>query len=125
MNQVVISGNVGSVKELKFLNTGTAVLEFSVADKDYKGETVWHNITVMGKSAENVANHIGDVSKVLVKGKLQYNKWEKDGVKHERAYILADNYGGVEFMSYKNKKDNSKEPQREGFQPLDDDDIPF
>lgn len=125
MNNIIISGFVGSVKDLKFNQKGTAILEFSVAEtqKDYKGDTVWHNVTIMGKSAENVAKHIGDVSKVVVKGKLQYNKWEDAKGKHEKAYIMADNYGGVEFMSYKKDKDKSPE----GFQSIDDSEniIPF
>lgn len=97
-NKVTLFGNIGRDAELKYLPSGQAVSEFSLATsrtwKDKEGEkqeeTAWHNIKLWGKTAESLSQYLLKGTKVLVDGRLEYRKWEKDGIKHERAEVVAE-----------------------------------
>lgn len=89
LNKAIVVGNLGRDPELKYLDSGTAVCNFSVAtterwkDKDgeKKEETQWHRCCAFGKTAEFVAQwfHKGDT--IGVEGKIKTREWEKDGDK--------------------------------------------
>ena len=94
MNNITVIGNVGRDPELRYANSGTAVLKFSVADtigKDDNKKTTWHDITVFGEMAENVGSALGKGQRVVVMGRLQKSKYiGRDGVEKEKAEIVAD-----------------------------------
>ena len=94
MNTITVIGNVGRDPELRYANSGTAVLKFSVADtigKDDNKKTTWHDITVFGEMAENVGSALGKGQRVIVMGRLQKSKYTgRDGVEKEKAEIVAD-----------------------------------
>ena len=94
MNNITVIGNVGRDPELRYANSGTAVLKFSVADtigKDENKKTTWHDITVFGEMAENVGSALGKGQRVIVMGRLQKSKYTgRDGVEKEKAEIVAD-----------------------------------
>jgi len=76
---LIAAANVGKDPEMKYLDSGTAVTEFSAAtNKQYKnsaGETVktttWLRVTVYGKMAEVVNQYVKKGSKVLIEGELR------------------------------------------------------
>jgi len=99
INKAQILGNITKQPELKVLPGGSNVCSFNVAtnrvwtDKSSgkKMEQVeFHNITAFGKTAENVAMYMVKGSQVLVEGRLQTRKWEKDGITHYRTEVIAD-----------------------------------
>ena len=94
MNNITVIGNVGRDPELRYANSGTAVLKFSVADtigKDENKKTTWHDITVFGELAENVGSALGKGQRVVVMGRIQKSKYiGRDGVEKEKAEIVAD-----------------------------------
>jgi len=94
VNNITVIGNVGRDPELRYANSGTAVLKFSVADtigKDDNKKTTWHDITVFGEMAENVGSALGKGQRVIVMGRLQKSKYMgRDGVEKEKAEIVAD-----------------------------------
>ncbi|MGA1699490.1 MAG: single-stranded DNA-binding protein [Ilumatobacteraceae bacterium] len=94
MNNITVIGNVGRDPELRYANSGTAVLKFSVADtigRDDNKKTTWHDITVFGEMAENVGSALGKGQRVIVMGRLQKSKYTgRDGVEKEKAEIVAD-----------------------------------
>ena len=94
MNNITVIGNVGRDPELRYANSGTAVLKFSVADtigKDDNKKTTWHDITVFGEMAENVGSALSKGQRVIIMGKLQKSKYMgRDGVEKEKAEIVAD-----------------------------------
>lgn len=94
MNNITVIGNVGRDPELRYANSGTAVLKFSVADtigKDENKKTTWHDITVFGEMAENVGSALGKGQRVVVMGRIQKSKYiGRDGVEKEKAEIVAD-----------------------------------
>lgn len=136
VNKVIIIGNLGQDPEIKYLPSGSAVCNFSVAvseswkDKqsgEQKERTEWISVEVWGNTAEACSKYISKGSKVYVEGKLQTDSWEdKDsGKKMYRTKVRADN---VQFLDNKgdNPRQESKPSQPSPQQSKDyDDDIPF
>lgn len=116
MSTLTVIGNVGGDPELRYTPTGIPVCKFSVAetprvrqaDGTYKdGETVFHPIVVWREMAETVAGCVKTGMRVVVVGRLGVNKWEKDGVKHQRHEITADEVAAS--MKFANVKVNKLE----------------
>jgi single-strand DNA-binding protein len=98
INKVILIGNLGRDPELRYIQSGQAVTNFSVAtnekwkDKDGNNQerTEWHRIVVWGKSAENCAQYLQKGRSVYIEGKLQTREWEdKDGNKRSTTEIVA------------------------------------
>lgn len=107
MNRWVGIGNLGRDPEVKFLQSGQAVCNFSIAinekwtDKDGKKNerTEWVRIVAWGKQAETCGEYLKKGRQVGVEGRLQTREYEKDGQKHFATEIVADR---VEFLGSKN-----------------------
>lgn len=78
INTVAISGNLGRDPELRATQTGTQVLRFSVCVNERRK---------VGDEWQDVPNWVD----VTVFGRLRQSKWEKDGQKHSRLEVIADN----------------------------------
>ena len=93
-SSATIVGNLGRDAEMRYLpNNATPVVSFSVAvDQGFgdRKQTNWWNITMFGQRAENLVKYLVKGTKVALEGELQLDKWEKDGVKHERTKINVD-----------------------------------
>ena len=85
INRVTILGNLGNDPDIKFLPSGDAVANISIAtseswaDKNSgeKKESVeWHRVVFFGKLAEIVGQYLHKGSKVYVEGKLKTRKWQ-------------------------------------------------
>ncbi len=142
MNSVVLVGRLTKDPELRYIpGTGRPVATFSIAvnrpfvNKEGNREADFFNIVVWGKMGENCANYISKGRLVGVHGTIQNRSYEtQTGEKRYITEIVADR---VEFLESKGKSENSGrnnnfeksfEPtglDPEGFQALDDDDIPF
>ena len=93
-SSATIVGNLGRDAEMRYLpNNATPVVSFSVAvDQGFgdRKQTNWWNITMFGQRAENLVKYLVKGTKVALEGDLQLDKWEKDGVKHEKVKIIID-----------------------------------
>jgi single-strand DNA-binding protein len=84
VNKVFLLGNIGKDAEVKALQSGTAVANFSLATteryKDTRGEwqdkTEWHNLVAYGRAAEIVRDYTAKGSKLYIEGKLSTRSWE-------------------------------------------------
>lgn len=97
-NKVQLIGNVGNAPEVKTLNDGKKVANFSMAtNENYKnanGEKVqnteWHNIVAWGKIAEIVEQFVGKGKEVAIEGKLTSRSYEtKEGEKRYVTEVVA------------------------------------
>lgn len=92
-NNLTIDGNLVRDGEIKFSNSGTAVLSFSIAHnakvKD-KEEVHYFDITVFGKHGEYIADFAKMGATVLVAGRLVQQRWEKDGQKRSAIKIIGN-----------------------------------
>jgi len=100
VNKVILVGNLGKDPEVKYLDSGVAVANFSLATsesyKNKEGERVnqteWHNIVLWRGLAEVAEKWLKKGSSIYIEGKIKTRKWEdKDGNTRYNTEILADN----------------------------------
>ena len=128
VNRALILGRVGGDPDVKYTSGGQPIASFSVAtseswtDKstsEKKERTEWHAITFFGRQAEIVRDYVKKGAKVYVDGKLQTDKWEKDGITHYKTKIVGQN---IQLLDEKPKEDKPKPVQG---QVIEDGSIPF
>ena len=94
MNTITVIGNVGRDPELRYANSGTAVLKFSIADnygRDENKKTSWHNVTVFGEMAENVGAVLSKGQRVIVIGRNEESEYTtREGETKKKWQIIAD-----------------------------------
>jgi len=99
LNKVTLIGNLGADPEVRYMPTGGAVTNISLAttrrwkDRD-SGErrdaTEWHRVVFFNRLAEVVGEYLRKGSQVYVEGRLQTRKWQdKDGVDRYSTEIVA------------------------------------
>jgi single-strand DNA-binding protein len=100
VNKVILIGNLGKDPEVRYLDSGVAVANFSLATtenyKNKEGERVsqteWHNIVLWRGLAEVAEKWLKKGSSVYVEGKIRNRKWEdKEGNTRYTTEILGDN----------------------------------
>lgn len=104
VNKVILVGNLGRDPELRYIPSGQAVANFTLATNDRwrdkegnnQERTEWHRIVVWGKSAENCAQYLQKGRSVYIEGRLQTREWEdKDGNKRQTTETIAQT---VQFL---------------------------
>ena len=100
VNKVILIGNLGKDPEVKYLDSGVAVANFSLATtenyKNKEGERVsqteWHNVVLWRGLAEVAEKWLKKGSSVYIEGKIRTRKWEdKEGNTRYSTEILGDN----------------------------------
>ncbi|WP_299977070.1 single-stranded DNA-binding protein [uncultured Pseudoteredinibacter sp.] len=85
VNKVIIVGNCGQDPETKYLPSGSAVTNISVATSDSwtdkqsgqkQERTEWHRIVFFNRLAEIAGEYLRKGSQVYVEGRLQTRKWQ-------------------------------------------------
>jgi single-strand DNA-binding protein len=98
INKVILVGNLGRDPETRYMPSGGAVTNVSIAtskgwkDKDsgeQKERTEWHRIVFFNKLAEIAGEYLKRGSKVYIEGELRTRDWEKDGQKHYTTEVVA------------------------------------
>ncbi|MFC1513885.1 single-stranded DNA-binding protein [candidate division KSB1 bacterium] len=99
INKVLLIGNLGRDPELKYMPSGDAVCNFTLAttetwkdrDGNQQDRTEWHNIVAFRRLAEICGEYLKKGKQVYIEGKIQTRSWEdKDGQKRYMTEIVAD-----------------------------------
>jgi single-strand DNA-binding protein len=99
INKVILVGNLGRDPETRYMPSGGAVTNVSIAtskgwkDRDsgeQKERTEWHRIVFFNRLAEIAGEYLKKGSKVYIEGELRTRDWEKDGQKHYTTEIVAN-----------------------------------
>lgn len=99
VNKVILVGRLGRDPETRYMPSGDAVTNFSIATdeqwRDRNGErqtrTEWHNITLFGKLGEIASQYLRKGSQVFIEGRIQSRKYNgKDGIERI-AYDIIGN----------------------------------
>ncbi len=100
VNKVIIVGNLGRDPETRYLPSGEAVTNISVATTDTwkdktsgekKEATEWHRVSFFGRLAEIAGEYLKKGSQVYVEGQLRTRKWQdKEGKDRYTTEIRAD-----------------------------------
>ncbi|MEM7432051.1 MAG: single-stranded DNA-binding protein [Pseudomonadota bacterium] len=143
INKVIVVGNLGGDPETRYMPSGGAVTNLTVAtneswkDKqtgEQKERTEWHKVAMFGRLAEIAAEYLRKGSQVYIEGKLRTRKWQdRDGNDRWTTEIIADEMqmlggrgggGGAAPMSAPSDSGSSSPPPQPGPDDFDDD-IPF
>ncbi|MBQ2698376.1 MAG: single-stranded DNA-binding protein [Firmicutes bacterium] len=142
LNRVVLIGRLTRDPELRYTQSGVAVVNFTIAvDRPYKSasgerETDFIDIVVWRQLAENCEKYLAKGRLVAVDGRLQIRRYEtSDGQKRNAAEVVADD---VRFLTPREGSSPSGMPaapaaapdysgfsQSRGDEMLGDDDLPF
>ncbi len=143
VNKVILIGNLGKDPEVRHLDNGRAVANFSLATSEVynnkNGERVtnteWHNIVMWTPLAELAEKYLKKGSQIYLEGKLQTRSYDdKDGNRKYITEVVAStmNFLGSRSDSNENSGSNSggkQEPVNMGedssLSGMDTDDLPF
>lgn len=103
INKVILIGNAGSDAEVRYMPSGAAVANVSLATSEswrdrqtgqMQERTEWHRVAFMDRGNYRLGQIAGDFikkgSKVYVEGSLRTREWEKDGIKRYTTEIIAN-----------------------------------
>ncbi|WP_270735214.1 single-stranded DNA-binding protein [Leclercia adecarboxylata] len=107
INKVILVGNLGQDPEVRYLPSGGAVANITLAtseswrDKttgEQKEQTEWHRVVLFGKLAEVAGEYLRKGSQVYIEGQLRTRKWtDQSGTEKYTTEVLV-NVGGVMQM---------------------------
>lgn len=99
VNKVILVGNCGRDPEIRYLPSGQAVANVTLATSSRRkdknsGEmiedTQWHRITFYDRLAEIAGEYVKKGRPIYVEGRLKYGKYtNKDGVEQNTCDIIA------------------------------------
>lgn len=130
INQVSITGNLTRDPDLRSTAGGTAVLSFGIAVNDRRknqqtGEREdvpnFFECVTFGNRATALSDILTKGMKVAVAGRLHYSSWEKDGQKHSKVDIIANDIELMQNRKPRQQQAYATPPQAEVY----DEDIPF
>jgi single-strand DNA-binding protein len=143
VNKVIVVGNLGQDPEVKYMPSGDAVCNITVATTESwndkkSGEKVehteWHRVVMFRRLAEIAGEYLRKGSQVYIEGKLKTRKWEKEGQTHYTTEIEARDMqmlgarggsGGSAGMTSAPPKVAAAGGSAAPAQDVMDDDIPF
>lgn len=138
MNKVFLIGSCGKDPESRSFPSGDQQVTISLAtskrwkDKstnERREKTSWHNLVFNGGLAKVAGEYLKKGSKIHVIGEIDYQEWEKDGVKKYATRILVSEMNMLDSKSGGNGQHTEQKPANNahsaGSYDDYDDDIPF
>ena len=134
LNKVMLIGNLGGDPELRYLPSGDAVANFSIAtteswrDKatgEQRENTEWHRLTMFGRLAEIAGQYLKKGSQIYVEGSIQTKKYtDKDGIER---YATGVKCTSMKMLGSRGEGQQTSSPATSSNQTVNDleDDIPF
>tara|TARA_R110002096_G_C14496728_1_gene715044 strand:- start:661 stop:1149 length:489 start_codon:yes stop_codon:yes gene_type:complete len=126
VNKVIVLGNLGKDPEVRFMPSGGAVANLTVATSETwkdkqtgepKEKTEWHKVAIFGKLAEIAGEYLKKGSKVYLEGALQTRKWQNaEGQDQYTTEIVVQGFNGIMQMLDSKPQSQSAPQQQSGFQ---------
>lgn len=139
LNNVMLIGRLTKDPESKYLPSGSAVVEFSIANNYYMSsknstEVNYFDVVAFGKMAETVAKYLTKGKQVAISGTLRQDRWQDKDTNTARSRIriimqsmqmLGSAGGGANNMdaTYTPTTPSGADVDLGGFS--DDDEVPF
>ena len=137
INKVLLIGrmtrDIGE-RDYSFTTGGTCRLNISLAvNESVKSNGTWTNkpsyfdVTIWGKPAESLKQYLSKGKQIAVEGRLQQQRWEKDGQKFSKVCVIAES---VQLLGGNQSGSSNGESSYNGssYEPATDvypEDIPF
>lgn len=140
VNKVILLGNLGKDPEIRHLENGRAVTNFTLATSEaYKNKegnkvtnTEWHNIVLWTPLAEVAHKYLKKGNQVYIEGKITTRQYDdKDGNKKYitevvgREMTLVGGKPEVPGSTPDNQSTSKQEEQSMAGDPVELDDLPF
>ena len=128
INIFIVTGRITRDAELKYTNSGTAVLNGSLAySRSIKKGDQWEDkscyieFIIWGRRGESLKNYLTKGQQVTVSGELDFETWEnKEGQKRSRHKLIVQD---IRLMG--GKKEGGYTPKETATDDGFEDDIPF
>ena len=108
INKVILVGNLGQDPDVKQMQNGNYVANFSLATSESwvdrntnetRQKTEWHRVVIFGKLAEIAKNYLRKGAQVYVEGQLQTRKWQdQSGQDKYTTEVVLQGFNGVMQM---------------------------
>jgi len=122
INKVILIGNLGNDPETKFLPSGGAVTNVSLATSEswkdkqtgqMQERTEWHRVVFFNKLAEIAGEYLKKGSKVYVEGSLRTRKWQgQDGQDRYTTEIVVSD---MQMLDGRGEGAGSGQPRQQGY----------
>jgi single-strand DNA-binding protein len=115
VNRVILLGNVGQDPETRYLPSGGAVTNITIATSEQwkdkttgqpQEKTEWHRIVFFNRLAEIVNEYVKKGSKLYIEGSLHTRSWEQDGIKRYATEIVASEMQMLDSRGGTSRPDN-------------------
>ena len=123
VNKVILVGNLGKDPEVRYLPSGGAVANLTLAtseswkDKatgENKEKTEWHSISIFGKLAEIAGEYLRKGSQIYIEGSLQTRKWQdQSGNDRYTTEVVVQGFNGVMQMLGGKQEGQIQKPQNQ------------
>lgn len=126
MNIVILMGRLTKDPEIRATQSGDQVASFTLAVPKGKDATNFFRCTAFGQTATFLEKYGRQGVKFVTEGRLDVNKWEKDGQKHEMTYVIVNRCEFAESKVAAQQKPEPKKSDEWVDVPADlDDELPF
>jgi len=101
-NKVILMGNLTRDPEVRYANSGTAIVKFGLAvnrrfqdaEGNWQEEPTFVDITMFGKRGEAFSRFHQKGKPAFLEGSLRFDTWDdkQSGQKRSKLYVVADNW---------------------------------
>jgi len=97
-NRVILVGNLTRDIELRYIPSGQAVSDITVAvndrrktaSGDWVEEATFVDVTLWGRNAEVASEYLSKGAPVLIEGRLKLDRWETEGQKRSKLRVICE-----------------------------------
>ncbi len=123
INKVILIGNLGADPETRYMPSGNAVCNITLATTDswkdrntgqQQERTEWHRVVFFGRLAEIAGQYLRKGSKIYIEGRLQTREWEKDGIKRYTTEVVVDMGGQMQMLDSRGDGGGYEQSQGQG-----------
>ncbi len=144
VNKVILVGRLGKDPEVRHLDSGAVVANFSLATSESykdrttgerKEQTEWHNIVLWRGLAEVAEKYLHKGDLVYIEGKIRTRSYtDKENVQKYTTEVVGDNMtmlgskgggGGSQDMPSESSSGKMTNASESGGSPAAEDDLPF
>jgi single-strand DNA-binding protein len=117
-NKVILIGNVTREPELRYLQSGMAVIDIGLAVSEKRKnaagewieETTFVDVTLWGRTAEVAGEYLTKGSPAFIEGHLKLDTWEQQGQKRSKLKVVGEK---LQLLGNKSKTSAGQSPRQQ------------
>ncbi|SDE90724.1 single-strand binding protein [Thermus arciformis] len=119
LNQVFLIGTLTARPDMRYTQTGLAVLDLNLAGQDVlldeagqEKEIPWyHRVRLLGRQAEMWGDVLEKGQPIFVEGRLEYRQWEREGEKRSELQVRGEFIDPLEARHRETVEDARGQPR--------------